>query len=105
MKTLKKMKNRTIQIGILIFLKILPVVLLIGLGSFTINPKKFILTDATTRLVYDIEPAALKLEASDKSSTETKHTPRAYPDGVKEDYKMWLRPTTFVPDRERIGNV
>jgi len=99
------MKNRTIQIETLIFLKIFPVVLLIDLESFTINPKKTILTDAATRLVYDFEPAVLKLEASDKNSTEIKHTPRAYPDGVKEDYKMWLRPTTFVPHPERIGNV
>ena len=69
----------------MIFLKTLPLVLLIGLGSCSINPKKFILTDAATRLAYDIESAALKWEASDKNSTEIKHTPWAYPEGVKGD--------------------
>jgi hypothetical protein len=47
------------------------------------NPKIFFLTDAATRLTYDIESAALKLEASDKNSTGIKHTPSAYPGGRK----------------------
>lgn len=74
----------------MIFLKTLPLVLLIGLGSCSINPKNFLLTDAATPLAYDIESAALKWEASDKNSTEIKHTPWAYPEGVKGDYNVSL---------------
>jgi hypothetical protein len=47
------------------------------------NPKIFFLTDAAIRLAYDIESAALKLEAYDKNSTGIKHTPWNFPGGGK----------------------
>jgi hypothetical protein len=47
------------------------------------NPKIFFLTDAAIRLAYDIESAALKLEAYDKNSTGIKHTPWNFPSGGK----------------------
>ena len=72
----------------MILLKTLLLVLLLGLGACS---------DEATRLAYDIESAALKLEASDKNSTEITHTPWAYPDGVKGDYKVSLYPTALVP--------
>jgi hypothetical protein len=56
----------------MIYLSILLLALLLGLGACS---------DAATRLAYDIESAALKLEASEKNSTGIKHTPSAYPDG------------------------
>jgi hypothetical protein len=58
----------------MIYLRILLLSLLPGLGACS---------DAATRLAYDIELAALKLEASDKNSTGIKHTPSAYPGGRK----------------------
>ena len=58
----------------MIYLRILLLALLPGLGACS---------DAGTRLVYDIESAALKLEASDKNSTEIKHTPWNFPGGGK----------------------
>ena len=67
----------------MIFLKTPLLLSLLGSGSCSINPKKFILTDAATRLADDIESAALKLEASDKNSTEIKHTSSAYSGGGK----------------------
>ena len=87
----------------MILLKNLLLLSLLGPGSCSINPKKFILTEAATRLAYDIESAALKLETSDQNSTEIKHTPWAYSDGVKGDYKVWLCPTTRVPHPREPG--
>ena len=72
----------------MILLKTLLLVLLHGLGACS---------DEATRFAYDIESAALKLELSDKNSTEITHTPWAYPDGVKGDYKVWLCRTALVP--------
>jgi hypothetical protein len=58
----------------MIYLSILLLALLLGLGACS---------DAATRLAYDIESAVLKLEASDKNSTEIKHKPSVYPGGGK----------------------
>ena len=58
----------------MIYLRILLLALLPGLGACS---------DAATRLAYDIESAALKLEASDKNSTGIKHTPWNFPSGGK----------------------
>ena len=87
----------------MIFLKPLFLFSLLGLGFCSINPKKFIPTDAVTRLAYDIKSAALKLESSHKNSTEIKHTPSSYPKGFKGDYKVWLRPTELVPHPREPG--
>ena len=89
----------------MIFLKTRLLVSFLGLGSCSINPNNFILTDAATRLAYDIESAALKLEASDKNSTEIKHAPWAYSDGVKGDYKVWLYRTSTSPSSTRAWDV
>ena len=67
----------------MIFLKTRLLVSFLGLGSCSINPNNFILTDAATRLAYDIESVALKLETSDQNSTEIKHTPWNFPGGGK----------------------
>ena len=53
------------------------------MSGCTTNPKIFFLTDAATRLAYEIESVALKLESSDKNSTKIKHTPWNYPGGGK----------------------
>ena len=58
----------------MIFLKTLLLALLLGLGACS---------DAATRLAYHIKSAALKLKASDKNSTEIKHT-RVFTSGKKQ---------------------
>ncbi|QTN34228.1 hypothetical protein HZ994_18515 [Akkermansiaceae bacterium] len=50
-----------------------------------------LITDAATRLAYDLEAGAKKLEASGQSGLEVKHRPLPFPDGVKGDYFVWLQ--------------
>ena len=66
--------NKSDHVNPMIYLRILQLSLLPGLGACS---------DAATRLAYDIESAALKLEASDKNSTGIKHTPWNFPGGGK----------------------
>jgi len=47
------------------------------------NPKIFFLTDATTRLAYEIESTAFNQQSSDNNSIEIKHTPSSYKGGRK----------------------
>lgn len=52
-----------------------------------------LITDASTRLAYDIRDAALKLESSQESEIEITHAPLAWPDGIDSDYRVLIQTT------------
>ncbi len=75
----------------MILLKTLLLVLLLGLGACS---------DEATRLAYDIESAALKLEASDKNSTEITHT-MSLPRWRKRGLQSVALPNSTSPSSKR----
>jgi hypothetical protein len=59
------------------------------------NPKLFLLTDAATRLAYEIESVALKLESSDK--TVSKLSKRCRVTRVEEKLFAEIKPLKLIP--------
>jgi|MEHZ01.5.fsa_nt_MEHZ011551425.1_2 hypothetical protein len=78
-------------------INILPIASLALLCSCSKGPMKYFLTDAATRLAFEIESAALRLESSNQTEMELKHKPAKFPEGVPGDYSIRLRPTKLVP--------
>lgn len=52
-----------------------------------------LLTDASTRLAYDIRSAALELESSDLEKLEIEHKPKSWPSGVDGDFTIVIQTT------------
>ena len=48
-------------------------------------------TDAATRLAYDLEAGAKRLNTSDKNELEVEHRPLSSPNGISGDYTILLQ--------------
>ena len=82
--------------------------LIVGLavfGMLAFTTCGFLFTDAATRLGYQMQSEAFALKRSGQTTRTFVHKPRAWPEGVKGDYRIELvsYPSDPKPDHRSIG--
>jgi hypothetical protein len=81
------------SLGILIALAALGAVFLLG-GPFVVET---FVSDAATRLAYQIRDEAAALRKSGEATRTFQHRPRSWPEGISGDYRIEITETRTSP--------